>query len=417
MKAAILILSLAINLALAMVVLQRASGPVRLALPTPSASNVTPVVEIKATNVVSSGIATTQTWSFVEAPDYRTYIERLRGIHCPEETIRDIIIADVSKLYARQWHDSRTNVASHTRDFWETTPGSSARLSAAARQAEQRQRSDLVQQKRDLIRELLNADLDEEMRLRSLDYEPSVTLDTKLAFLSEAQRNQVKLLRTRYQEGMQALESEINGGEPWTADQRARYQSLQQDWNAGLDRVLSPQEKEQYLLKASPNAELLQNGLGFFESTPEEYGKLLPLFQTMMDGIHEYEMAGSNDENDTKKNAFVIGVVDTAKQLIGTNRFAAMERVGSGDYHQFRGLANRYDVAPKAADQALDLRKSAESQVKMVNADQSLTAEQRQAALSGIKSETERALTGIYGPAAIQWYKQTDGAWLRKMAP
>ena len=34
----------------------------------------------------------------VAAADYREYIENFRNIDCPEETIRDIILADVNKL-------------------------------------------------------------------------------------------------------------------------------------------------------------------------------------------------------------------------------------------------------------------------------------------------------------------------------
>lgn len=38
-------------------------------------------------------------WNQVEAADYPTYISNLRAIHCPEQTIRDIIVADVESLY------------------------------------------------------------------------------------------------------------------------------------------------------------------------------------------------------------------------------------------------------------------------------------------------------------------------------
>ena len=34
-----------------------------------------------------------------EAPDYLEHIENLRGIGCPDETIRYIIFADVNNLY------------------------------------------------------------------------------------------------------------------------------------------------------------------------------------------------------------------------------------------------------------------------------------------------------------------------------
>lgn len=40
-------------------------------------------------------------WASVESTNYRTYIANLRGIECPEQTIRDIITADVdASLYS-----------------------------------------------------------------------------------------------------------------------------------------------------------------------------------------------------------------------------------------------------------------------------------------------------------------------------
>jgi hypothetical protein len=39
-------------------------------------------------------------WSQLESTDYRTYIANLRGIGCPEQTIRDLITADLDGLYA-----------------------------------------------------------------------------------------------------------------------------------------------------------------------------------------------------------------------------------------------------------------------------------------------------------------------------
>jgi hypothetical protein len=41
-------------------------------------------------------------WSEIESTDYRTYIANLRGIGCPEQTIRDIITADVNSMFAER---------------------------------------------------------------------------------------------------------------------------------------------------------------------------------------------------------------------------------------------------------------------------------------------------------------------------
>ena len=39
-------------------------------------------------------------WSQIESADYRTYIANLRAIGCPEQTIHDLVKADVDSLYA-----------------------------------------------------------------------------------------------------------------------------------------------------------------------------------------------------------------------------------------------------------------------------------------------------------------------------
>ncbi len=41
-------------------------------------------------------------WSQIESADYRVYVANLRRIGCPEQTVRDIITADVHALYAPQ---------------------------------------------------------------------------------------------------------------------------------------------------------------------------------------------------------------------------------------------------------------------------------------------------------------------------
>jgi hypothetical protein len=44
--------------------------------------------------------ATSFNWSQIESTDYRVYLENLRSIGCPEQTIRDLITVDVDSLYA-----------------------------------------------------------------------------------------------------------------------------------------------------------------------------------------------------------------------------------------------------------------------------------------------------------------------------
>ena len=57
----------------------------------------------------------------MEAPDYATYIRNLRAIGVPEQTVRDIVTADVVKVFAPQRVGA---LADRYRDFkfWETAP-------------------------------------------------------------------------------------------------------------------------------------------------------------------------------------------------------------------------------------------------------------------------------------------------------
>ena len=58
-----------------------------------------PVTQVKTNIVLRRQLFS---WREVESADYPTYVANLRQIGCPEQTIRDIIIADVNALYSRR---------------------------------------------------------------------------------------------------------------------------------------------------------------------------------------------------------------------------------------------------------------------------------------------------------------------------
>src|SRR5678816_2007659 len=59
------------------------------------------------------------TWREIESDDYPTYVANLRDINCPEQTIRDIIIADVNALYSRK---RATEMITPDQQWWRTEP-------------------------------------------------------------------------------------------------------------------------------------------------------------------------------------------------------------------------------------------------------------------------------------------------------
>src|SRR3954452_21766182 len=61
------------------------------------------------------------TWSQVESEDYQKFIANLREIDCPEQTIRDIIIADVNGLFAKRM-STDPDIVSPAQQWWRSEP-------------------------------------------------------------------------------------------------------------------------------------------------------------------------------------------------------------------------------------------------------------------------------------------------------
>src|SRR5205814_163297 len=60
-------------------------------------------------------------WREVESDDYPTYVANLRDIGCPEQTLRDIIIADVNGLYTRR---RALEILTPEQQWWRSEPDS-----------------------------------------------------------------------------------------------------------------------------------------------------------------------------------------------------------------------------------------------------------------------------------------------------
>lgn len=83
-------------------------------------------------------------WRTIESADYITYIANLRKAGCPEETIRDIIIADVNKLYATKW--KAQHYTNQAYKYWETDKKKGKRddRNTDERRTMEKERDDLI---------------------------------------------------------------------------------------------------------------------------------------------------------------------------------------------------------------------------------------------------------------------------------
>src|SRR5215813_4928319 len=107
--------SVAVNVVAAIAVLSLRRPPAERSNP------FTPVAQASTNPAKANVVVRRQffSWQEVESADYPTYIANLRDIGCPEQTVRDIIIADVNALYSRR----RANeLVTPEQQWWKSEP-------------------------------------------------------------------------------------------------------------------------------------------------------------------------------------------------------------------------------------------------------------------------------------------------------
>src|ERR1017187_3904462 len=225
-------------------------------------------IDQSSTNQLRSNIVLRRqlfSWRDVESPDFTTYIANLRDIGCPEQTIRDIIIADVNLLYSRR---RATELTTAEQQWWRSEPDPSVVRTAAEKARE------LEDERHALLTRLLGGSW-ETGDLVSIPRpsRPGVVLDGPLlGALSAETKQAIEDVSLRSQDRMQAyLDAQRSAGkEPDPAD----LAKLRQQTRDSLARLLSPPELEEFLLRYSQNANDLRTEFGqlhFFNPTPEEF--------------------------------------------------------------------------------------------------------------------------------------------------
>jgi hypothetical protein len=357
--------------------------------------------EKKASVSGTNAPAQTFGWRMVESGDYRQYIANLRSIGCPEETIRDIIVADVNKLFEsrkKEMHAASTNKF----QFWK----SSSMFGNMLDEDKIKQKQALAQEKRELLTALLGSAPEEKADLGAAVNPFQELLD----FLPDGKQSKVvDLIQTYQAKAMKALK----GGAPDAEDMKEMHK-VQKEMEVELGKVLTPDELEGYQLRLSQTAMMMRMQLASFDPNEQEFRDIFKVKKK-----YEDEQGGdySDSENTKNKNAKK-EMNDQIKGILGENRFADYERAQDYAYQGIAKVAERQGLPKESAIKAYDMKKVAEDEAKKLRADQSLSNEQRTAALKAIRTETERAMTEALGQPGFEAYQKGHNAyWLKQLSP
>jgi len=400
--------SLAVNLALAALLLRPAPAS-KTTAPAETSSEPSPTTGTStqasgpAIQVVTNTLVRKITWEQVESPDYRQYIQNLRSIGCPDETIRDIILADVNKLYDSRRKQIRGGASKF--EYWKSGNPLAGLLG----------NPETLQKTRALEEEKLKV-------LKDLGIEPDAMnqlmaaaggnpLDAMFEFLPESKRLEVTKIMTEQQSKM--AES-MKDGTPDT-DAIMKMQKATED---ALRASLTPEEFTDYQLRFSMTANMLRQQIAGFDPSEEEF---LEVFKIKEEFDREYSPITAQNETAAEQVKRSEAQTELNKQIresLGTERYADFERAQDYGYQQLHQIAKKAELPPAVANDVYGMKRAAENQASQIRSDGNLSEQQRSASLAAIRAETESAMQQSLGDNGWEQYNRPNNTWwLRNLAP
>ena len=397
--------SVALNLALVVALVRQAATDLAEIESAPLSENqyaIAPQKDLDPEIETASESIRTFTWESVESGDYLTYIENLRSIGCPEETIRDIIGADVNKLYEQRWKEIKQASGKDKFEYWKSSAmfgGMSSEL--------RKQYKEHDEERRQTLKSLLGQTVPRKIADLAGMFDP---FETMLAFLPQSKRDSIMEIQQMMSERMMDAAEEGNRLEA------GDWQLIQQEQKEALAEILSPDELLEYNLRMSNSANMLRSELGGFDVSEDEFRDLYTLREAFDE---EYGTFGPVEGQDAQewyqqRSEGEKDMKTAYKEVLGDDRYREYQHEQTFRGSSLRNVAKEFDIPREDIYNVYDSTDAAQAAAEVVRGNEALSEAQRQAALDRIRSETEAQLTKLIGDEATQSYIE-QGSRIRNL--
>ncbi len=345
-------------------------------------------------------------WQAVESDDYREYIANLRAIGCPEQTIKDIIVADVNKLFEERRKEERKDLPKF--QFWKT--GNPVAMFMNKDRMQANMESD--KKKRELLKLLLGEDVELKPNLTA-GVNQEEMLGRMLGFLDDDK--QAKVMETYMSFQLEMAEA-FGSGAPDKED-REKMLKKQKEMEQKLASLMNPEEYELYQLTMSQTGMMMRMQLDGLDPTEREFRdifKLQKAFDDEFGGV--IGMAGMGpDEMKNRQEAEKLLKQDI-KKLLGDERYSDYEMVSDWAYKPLAKVLEKQGLDKAVGRDVWAMKKAAETEVGKIRVDANLSQEQRGEALKAIAEETRNAVRGKLGDKGFESYNGgMGGHWLKQL--
>jgi len=346
--------------------------------------------------VVTNTVVKQMTWETVEASSYLDYIDNLRRIGCPEETIRDIILADVNKLYKTK---RRAASGQKKFEFWKAN----AMFGMGMDKDNVETMRELNAERDELLKQLgIESSFESEM---SLILNP---LQQSLGFLPE--QKQVAVMKEL--QGIQSRIAELS--EDGSADIEMVWKA-QRETEESIKGMLSEDEYTGYLLRRSNTAHQLRSQIAGFDPSEEEFRTVFKLKRAFDE---EYGEIGINLDLLEEQLKAQKTLNEQIRQSLGDERYADYERAQDYQFQQIHSSLKKADLGTGEAIQVYDMQKVAQDAALQLRGNQTLNEAERRERLRQIRNETESAIQQVVGTEGWEKFNRPSNTrWLQSISP
>jgi hypothetical protein len=336
-------------------------------------------------------------WPAVRSSDYLVYAQNLRALGCPEASIVDLIVGEVSASYAARM---RAEAAVPERNYWEAPTIMPA--AQTTRIAEVRSR--LERERREVLVRALGPQALQTMSKYRLwnDVDQKEEL---LAFLPADKRQQLQAIAGKYAqldpENMALLSEEA----------MRRLTASQAQQRAEIAALLSAKELEDLDLRTSETAERLRQELRGFEASESEFRQLFRVRQA-------YENTLATNTNVRDPNVLQVRAeaerrfAEEARAAVGDARYADYERARDQDFQNVLQLTQFYDLPVDLATRIFDLKRDVAARANGITSNAGLSEARREELLTQVQGDTERSLQGLLGSEVLAEYRRSNRWWI-----
>jgi hypothetical protein len=346
-------------------------------------------------------------WAQLESEDYRTYITRLRSIGCPEQTIRDIVIADLEKMMAARVQQ----IEGHKEPpkYWKPDRKELVRTADTLDKMARKQEVDF--EKREVIRDLLGIDLAAE---RSRNQGETDFYEERLSFLSPDQRTRVRIIMERANRAEVALrEKSWLENDELTAEERKQLAEIQKGKEKEIASLLTSQELEQYNLWFSPSAYRVRDS--FFAMEPSE-DDFLAVYQIQRGFDEKWQDVEPANLTPIERQEYEQAQKDyeaAIHEYLGEDRYTQYQQSRDSDFQQLQAAAAQFGLNLGVASEVYGFKKVLEEERSRVGQMPGLTKEQRDRVSAALAEEAERSIIEVMGPKAYRYYLRSGaGKWI-----